>query len=256
MLPTMGVGTRHRGRSVVRVVTSAVVLLVSSCSDKPSEVDEFFAAMNGLYCQKVYSCCDDGERAYLANEIACTAPGPPCGDGSDYGSCVAVSRERAAFYSRDYEASRRSGRFRIDLPKVRACADGLRAGSCDAYFHKAWDCGDTTFIVPAVGPGGSCTTDWDCTTRSCLAGACQPEPRCTNYSCPAGSACDFPTRTCQPQATCAPGLVRVLGVCSEPLAIDAWCHDDRECASGYCSLDNSGRRCRPEAERDAFCDGV
>jgi hypothetical protein len=134
-----------------------------------------------------------------------------------------------------------------------ACADALRAMSCDEYVNLHGAPAACRFRG-AVANGGACGSDWQCSSGFCsfvdACGKCADAPR-------AGDPCA--SGRCGPDLGCSNDRCVVPGRAGAPCASRDDCEQTLSCVSGKCAARAAaGEACgvdAPECRADLYCGG-
>jgi hypothetical protein len=138
-------------------------------------------------------------------------------------------------------------------PDVRACAEALRAMSCEAYVNQHGAPPACRF-TGAVGNGSACGSDWQCVSSFCplvdTCGTCADAPG-------AGEPCAL--GRCAPGLACSSERCVAPGKTGAPCAGADDCEQTLSCVSGACvARAPLGAACgidQPECATDLYCGG-
>jgi hypothetical protein len=141
-----------------------------------------------------------------------------------------------------------------------ACADALRAMSCDEYVNLHGSPAACRFRG-AVANGSACGTDWECSSGFCsfvdACGKCAEAPNVMHGG--SGAACDS-GNDCEATLSCVAGKCVARAAAGEPCGVDRpECQTDLYCGGGnVCSLPKLaalGDACGAIGGELVFCKG-
>jgi hypothetical protein len=203
----------------------------------PEDYVVFSLAFSRLYCRRVFSCCNDADRAGITamdDEETCVRKENDVvyGVGEDY------LMRGVSFYDRD---------------TATACFTALTNGPCSAVFSREngrlLACQG---VLKGLTPnGGDCEGDIECLSGRCGGNGCAPAfaAQCTADQFFDGKAAMCVPRhqldgSCFSASDCVPGLTCLAAKCATPLADGQKCISPKDCA-GTCTMLNGNGVCRP-----------
>jgi len=195
------------------------MLLLASCSDNKDFSQKYAEAL----CAKNWECCPASE---LADKTKAD-----CLNNNQFAISALVG---------EINDSQSKGRATYDAGKANACADALKAMTCDEFKQGGSNAATCmSFVMAKVAEGGACTQDYECTTNNCqgattdppVDGSCAPAVSlapigspCTALECVDDAYCDSTTSTC----------VKVKGA-GEACTSDSQCVNSCDTTSGTCT---------------------
>ena len=232
--------------------TVAVVLMVAACGepeppfneDDPPvdnetewerpplpEVGTIATDLAATRCEKIFECCDAGQRVRYF--------------GSDDGSAAECAARAGAQFpglgaTGALLSAIQDGRVQFFEYRAQLCKTALEALSCEDFqsdddsIRKLPGCRD--IVVGLVEEGGECRAGWECATESCRfeglqdAGTCERLPHLEGEDCLG--------RQCEGMMYCD----RWATVCLRLKTLGSYCERHEECNSAFCGEDESGER--------------
>jgi hypothetical protein len=170
----------------------------------------------------------------------------------------AVCETRARGSCEQAQAGFARGRTQVNVTTLRPCLDAaFPTASCQRDLNLALTaCDQNTFTTGAVGDGGLCSSDLECTRGFCFRTGGADCGACRGFANPDGGV----GANCTRDSMCSPGTYcrtqgGNFGTCQQRIAADAGCTNSASCQVGLLCPDPFGanRTCQPGKLEGAPC---